>query len=706
MPDIGKFLNPKSVAVVGASSDTKGLRGRIMRVLCGYQYGGTIYPVSRSQGEVLGLKAYPAVDKLPGSCDLAVLIIPAPFVAQQLERCGKAGIRAAAILSSGFAETRDGDGAAWQAEIRDIARRYDMAVSGPNSEGFANLPANLCPTFSPVMEASGTPLLPPHAARQVAVISQSGGIGFSFFDLGRSKSLAFRYIVTTGNEACLEAFDYVEWMLDEGETAAYLLFVEDIRTPATFRRAAEKALKAGTPLIVAKVGQSDAGKRAAASHTASLAGSAEVYRAMFKHYGVIEAADAEEMVDIAAGFAAFGDRLPSSKRVAVCTASGGAGAWMADACSAAGLEVPELDRETRAVIDTQIPAYGTSQNPVDITAQAVHAVGYTTFVRALSRSPAVDAIVGVISARSPRFLEHEQEQLRALARETAKPILMWSYSQPGERSIAIVTGAGYPLFSSMHSCANTLRVMAEYRVQRVYFLARDTPPAIAKAPPLPGGQVLCEWEARGVLAAAGIGAQTIGTLARSADEAAAAARALGGPVALKVQSPDIPHKTEAGAVALNVAIADVRSAYEQVLASAERHAPKATVLGVLVQPMVPKGHEIILGTQRDDRWGPMLMVGLGGVLVEVFNDVALAPVPLTASDARRLVTSLRGARLLHGYRGAPAADIEALVDLVVRLSQFAAAHAEHIAEIDLNPVIVHPQGQGASVVDALIIKRG
>jgi acetate---CoA ligase (ADP-forming) len=706
LPDIGKFLNPKSVAVVGASSDTKGLRGRIMQVMCGYKFAGSIYPVSRSQKEMFGLTAYASVAELPGPCDLAVLIIPAQFVAQELERCGKAGIRAAAILSSGFAEARESEGAVWQAEIQAIAKRYDMAVNGPNSEGFANLAAHLCPTFSPVMEASGKPLLPPNAGRQLAVISQSGGIGFSFFDLGRSKGLAFRYIVTTGNEACLEAFDYVDWMLDEGQTAAYLLFVEDIRNPAMFRLVAEKALKAGTPLIIGKVGQSEPGKRATASHTASLAGSAEVYRGMFKHYGVIEAVDAEEMVDIAAGFATFGTRLPSGKRVAVCTASGGAGAWMADACAAAGLDVPELDTETRSVIDKQIPAYGTSQNPVDITAQAVHAVGYTTFVRALSSSPAVDAIVGVISARSPRFLEHEQEQLRALARETAKPILMWSYSQPGERSIEILSDTGYPFFTSMHSCANTLRAMADYRAERERFLANPPVPASHKTARLPGGPVLCEWEARAVLAGAGIGQNNIGTLARSADEAISAARAIGKPVALKVQSADIPHKTEAGAVAIGVALDDVRATYERILASAKRHAPDAKILGVLVQPMAPKGQELILGIRRDERWGPMLMVGLGGVLVEVFNDAALAPVPLSRDDARRLVGSLRSARLLQGYRGSPPADIDALCELIARLSRFAAEHAGDIEEIDLNPVLVHPAAQGVSVVDALIITRG
>ena len=243
-----------------------------------------------------------------------------------------------------------------QAEIRAIAKRYDMAVMGPNSEGFANIAANLCPTFSPAMEAGDRPLVPAGRPRpQIAVAAQSGGMGFAFFDHGRAKELSFRYIVTTGNEACLEALDFAEFILDEGKTDALMLLLEDVKTAETFRRVAEKALRAGKPIIVNKIGQSDAGVRAAASHTAALAGTYAAYQAMFQRYGIIEGRDIGEMVDIAAGFVAWGQRLPQGRRVVICTGSGGGGGWMADACTAAGLEVPELDAETRAA-HRQAPA--------------------------------------------------------------------------------------------------------------------------------------------------------------------------------------------------------------------------------------------------------------------------------------------------------------------------------------------------------------
>jgi acetate---CoA ligase (ADP-forming) len=712
-PDLGALLWPRTVAVVGASPDTETLRGRIMKVMTGHPFKGALHPISRSHGEVMGLKAYASVADLPAPADLAILIIPAQHVPAELERCGKAGVKSAVVLSSGFAEAVGGDGAVLQDEMRAIAKRYGMAVMGPNSEGFANTAAALCPTFSPAVEPSERPLLPQGRQRgQLAVIAQSGGIGFSFFDHGRAKELAFRYVVTTGNEACLDTLDFADFILDEGKVSALLMLLEDVKSPDSFRRVAEKALKAGVPIIVNKIGQSEAGMRAAASHTAALAGSYEAHRAMFQRYGLIEGRDLGEMVDIASGFVAFGSKLPAGKRVGICTASGGGGGWMADACTAAGLEVPQLDAATRAKIDVHLPAYGTSQNPVDATAQALHKIGYAGLARFVVESPAVDGVVVVMTARNAVNLERQREAMTNLAAETSKPILLWSYTLPAPASVKLLSEAGYPLFTDIPNCARTLRAMADYRALRERFLRPievrapfDVDRAAVKEALTAADSVLCEWEARPILAAYGIGSKGA-ELAESADAAAAAAQRLGGAVALKVQSPDIAHKTEAGAVALNLASADaVRTAYERVLGSARRHSPNARILGVMVQPMASPGREVILGVKRDATFGPLLMVGLGGVNVEIFKDVALTPLPLTESDARAMLERLRGAPLLGAFRGQPAADVGALVDLMVRLGQFASDHAETIAEIDLNPVLVHAQGDGVSVVDALIVKR-
>ena len=712
MSDIGKLLCPQSVAVVGASSDVQGLRGRILQTILSYPFAGRVYPVSRSATEVQGVKAYPSVDILPEPADLAILIVPAQYVPTELERCGRAGIKAAMILSSGFAEEGDA-GARMQDEISVIARRYDMAVSGPNSEGFANIQAAFCPTFSPVFDKNAGPIKPAGAlgAGQVSVISQSGGLGFAVFDRARSRNLAFQHVVSTGNEAALEAFDFVDYMLDEGRTDVFLLLLEDVKAPEKFKRVAAKALRAGKPIIVGKIGRSEAGSRAVASHTAALAGSEASYRAVFNRYGVIEARELDDMIDLAVGFLACGDRMPVGKRIGICTASGGAGVWMADACAAAGLEVPVLDEATRKSIDVHIPSYGTSQNPVDCTAQGVHKLGYATFAHLVAQSPLSDGIVVVVTARRSAFLEIDLPKLENLRKESRKPVFMWTYTLPSERSVEILNAAGYPLFTGAFGCARTIGAMGDYRALRERILNKPqvacTPhPAFdqVRAALAASASVLSEYRARSLLEAYGINGN-IGMLAGSAAEAEAAARMIGGPVAVKVQSVDIPHKTEVGAVALNVASEETRAAYERLLESAKRFVPTAEIEGVLVQPMAPAGREVIVGISRDESWGPLLMLGLGGVMVEAVRDAVLAPVPLDHEEALALIHRLKASAVFGSYRGMPPGDTGALADLMVKLSQFAFDHADDIAEVDLNPVIVHGKGDGVTVVDALIVKR-
>ncbi|MGY8934753.1 MAG: acetate--CoA ligase family protein [Alphaproteobacteria bacterium] len=712
MPDIGALLSPNAVAIIGAAPDEEMLRGRILYVMKQHPFAGAIYPVSRSHDEVQGLKAYPSIEDLPERVDLAIMIIPAQFVPDELERCGKAGVKAVQILTSGFAEEIGDDGAKAQQQLREIAERYDMAVVGPNSEGFASTKVALCPTFSPTFNNQTRPRVPEWRKNgHIAAVAQSGGIGFAFYDRGRPKELPFSYVVTTGNEAAINGFDVIEHIIDRNDTDVFLMFMEDVKDPDTFRRVAEKAMRAGKPLIVTKVGKSAAGERAAASHTAALAGSYSTYQAMFRKYGIIEGRDTDEMVEMAMGFSLFGHCLPKGKRVGIVTGSGGGGGWMADTCSLQGLEVPTLDAATRAVIDARIPAYGTSQNPVDGTAGAVREIGYANLLGMVRDSESVDAIIGITSARRASTYENERENLTKLARETEKPILIWSYTNPADEAVTSLSQIGLPLFTNNNNCARTLYEMSEYRTFRERFLrapeittGSSATRSSAKAALDSAGLVLCEYQARPVLAEYGIG-DGQARMVKSAQEAVDIAAGIDGPVALKVQSPDILHKSEAGAVALSLRVADdVRAAYDKIMASAKAYNSSADIHGVLVQPMAPAGQEMILGVNQDEKFGPILMVGLGGIHVEVLKDVAFSPVPFGTDDARRLLDQLKGAALLHGVRGEAPADIDALVDLMVRLSKFAADHGEQIAEIDLNPVLVHPKGQGVSIADALIVK--
>lgn len=460
------LLSPSTIALVGASPDAHIFRGRTLKVMLGHPYAGRIYPVSRSHAEIQGRRAYPSVAAIPEPVDLAILIIPAEAVPEELERCGAAGVKAAMILASGFAEARGAAGKDLQARVVAIAERYGLVVCGPNAEGYANTAAALCPTFSPAVDNLTVPLVPPWRTRgHIAVVAQSGGMGFSMFDRGRAKELPFSYVITTGNEACLETFEIVDHLLDEGRTDVFLLYLETIRDMRSFERAATRALAAGKPIIAVKIGGSEAGRRASLAHTGAVTGDHAAYRALFRRHGIVEAADLEEMVDLAAVFSLYRDRLPAGGRVGIGSASGGGGGWLADACVAAGLTVPLLDAPTRALLDERIPIYGSSQNPVDATAQAIVQAGYGELARLIIGSPEVDAVIMIVSARLAASFEKDKDKLAAIA-AGPKPIVMWSYTLPSADTTRILSQAGYPLFTSMQSCARALAAMVEYRAVR------------------------------------------------------------------------------------------------------------------------------------------------------------------------------------------------------------------------------------------------
>ena len=711
MPDLKPLLSPDSIAIVGASADMETLRGRLTHALVGHGYDGRIFPVTRSQGEVLGMRAFPSVSALPEPVDLAVILVPAAHVVEALEQCGRRGIRAAVVISSGFAEESNEAARARDVELGKIAERYGIVVCGPNSEGIVNPLKPLVATFSPVFHDPTRSLLPAAStARPIAVSCQSGALTFSFLSRGRDRHLHFTHQVSAGNQTVLEAHDYVDWWLNEGSADIFLLYLEGIRRPDRFRAVAEKAADAGKPLIVAKVGRSAAGRRAAASHTGALAQAGDIDDAIFRHHGIIRGEDLDHMLDVAAAFSFC--RLPRGKRVAVITGSGGSAVWMADILSAHGLELPVLEEDIQQRVLALLPSYASAQNPVDGTAQAIHEVGYARLVEIVRESKRIDTILLIGSLANEVTAAKRAEELADITAATEQPILLSTYTNASPGAMARFAEAGIPCYTSMPSCARAIRALVDYAA----FQAGRGQPMAASATPqgvrdevgralAAAGRVLTESEAKALLARYGV-PRPQEVMATSADEAAQAAARIGGPVALKVQSPDITHKTEAGGIALGiVGETAVREAYERVLGNAKRAYPEAEIHGVLVQAMAPPGREIILGITRDAVFGPMLMVGLGGIHVEVLRDIAFAPVPIGAEQALALLDQLKGAALLGAVRGAPPADRAALAELIARLSRFAADHAELIEEVDLNPVIVHPQGQGVTVVDALIVRR-
>src|SRR5260221_7642361 len=399
MPDLRPLLSPDSIAIIGAAADNS-LRGRLTHQLVEHCYPGRVYPVTRSHKEVLGHQAYATVAEIPEAADLAVILVPAAHVVATIEQCAARGIPAAVVISSGFGEEKSEEAAARDGALRAIAERTGMLIAGPNSEGLVNPLQRLVATFSPVFHDASQPLLPQGSrARPIAVSCQSGALTFAFLSRGRDRQLRFTYQVSAGNQTVLEAHDYVDWVLDAGGADIFMCYLEGIRNTARFRAVADKAARAGKPLIVAKVGRSDAGRRAAASHTGALARAGMADDAIFRHHGVIRGEDLDHMVDIATAFDYC--PLPLGSREAIINGSGGSAVWMADILSAHGLELPVPEDDLHARIMKLLPSYGSAQNPIDATAQAIGELRYAPLVELVAQSERIDTMLLISSLATP-----------------------------------------------------------------------------------------------------------------------------------------------------------------------------------------------------------------------------------------------------------------------------------------------------------------
>jgi acetate---CoA ligase (ADP-forming) len=698
---LGNLLAPASIAILGASPDVTKIRGLLLQVLRKNGYPGRIYPVNPNHARIDGLDCYPRIGAIGKPVDLALLAIPAAQIPPALEACAQAGVRHAVIIASGFAE-EGGPQSELQQRVTQIARRYGIRICGPNTEGFHNEIANVSATFSPAIDQFRGAETIIATSRRIGIVAQSGGIGFSLYHRGRAQGLSFSYVVSTGNEADLTLADFLDYMIDDDATGAVLLFLESVRDPQTFLAAAQRALEQRKPIIAVKVGRSSVGARAALSHTASMTGWDAAYQAVFKTFGIIVASDPDEAIAIAAALTSA--PVPAGARTCVVTVSGGAGAWAADTLASRGLELPELSAGLQQTIRSLIPSYGSARNPIDITAQAVHTGAFLQTIELLSECQETDIIVVVASMARETRVPFDTAALGRVIRISRKPILFYSYTLPSPIARKSMAEAGAVIFTGL-ACIGRA-------VHELMLRARVTPPLDIKVAAVPAtlrkrlreaAGALTEHQSKAILAQYGVRVAP-GRLVRNRDELDEAAPAMDYPLALKAQSPDLPHKTEVGGVRLNVADpAALRVAYEELVSALAVRAPRAKLDGVRLEPMAPAGIEIIVGVIRDDLFGPVLMVGAGGVATELFKDVAYQLAPVDRRRALEMLASLRIKTLLEGMRGAKRADIHALARLIVRISAFAVACRERVREIELNPVIVHAAGKGCSVVDALIV---
>ena len=709
MHALSPLFLPGSVALVGASPDKRNFRGRLVSALLHHRTDAPLYFVSPSHKEIEDMTCHATVREIPEPVDLVILAIPAAAVASVLEECGRANVKAVLIVSSGFSDENTEEGRARQENIKSICRKYGIALLGPNSEGFLATGLPLAASFSAAV-ADGAYHGQTFAAghKGIALVSQSGGLGFGIYNRARLQGLRFTYVIATGNQALLETHDFVDYVLQDLDTNVVVVILEGLIDSSRFFNVLKKAAERRKPVLVCKIGRYEVGVAAVTTHTGTLAGNYQAYQAVFRQYGVQEAHDIAQVIDTAGCFCHLADRLPAGIRIGILTPSGGAGIMLADKCEEQGLEVNELDSLTRRRLAEVLPSYASVTNPVDITAQGVIEVGYAVPLKIMLACSGLDAVIVVCATYTAEYISQDMETLRNIRETSDKPILFCAYTAANPRVAELLAEAGYPFMTDMENCVSALSSMVNYRRYQNSMRSREAPCSTTIPAPVDLNRfsertVLCEYEVKSLLAEAGLPCPT-GALARTVEEAVRYFEQLASPTAMKIQSPDIPHKTDAGGVLLNLdSVQAVREGFSRLTENAALTRPDADIHGVLLEPMSKPGLEMMVGMYRDKDFGLMLSVGAGGLFVEILDDVAMTPVPVSISRARHLLEELKIWKLLTGYRGNKPADVTAFVELMVGLSGFAEANKEYIAELDLNPVTVHPEGQGLTIADALIV---
>src|SRR5438552_3066655 len=543
------FFSPESIALIGASRDLEKIPGRLLSMLRKNEFPGKIYPINPNYGDIDGLKCYPSIADVGQPVDLALVIIPARAVLGALEQCAAAGVKNAVIISSGFAE-EGGDSAAMQDAIAALAKKTGMRISGPNAEGFCSEVQRVAATFSPTVDVKPDAPNLVATGRRIGIVAQSGGIGFAIYHRARALGIALSYVVSTGNESDLGAGEFLDYMVQDASTDVILLFIEGIRDVDKFLAAAKRAAETGKPVIVTKVGRSGAGERAAASHTASMAGWSAAYDAVFAKYGFIVSNDLDEAVTIAAVLAT--NPLPRGDRVAVITVSDGAGIWGADTVAMQGLQVPELSESIQTEIRKLLPSYGAAGNPVDVTAQGVHSGGLQRSIDLLDVSSEVDAIRVVLSLSSDTRMPFKQAELKPVIDAQNKPVVFYSYTLPSDFVRKELAASSAIVLSGLTHVGVGRRQM----VQRAKFTL--APPADASTLVLRDisahltSATLSESESKRLLRQAGIALPDEVLVTEKSALDGAIAR-VGFPLVMKIQSHDIPHKSEVGGVRVNIA---------------------------------------------------------------------------------------------------------------------------------------------------------
>lgn len=684
------LVRPRSVAVIGASDDPTRIGGRPIDYMRRQGFGGTILPVNPNRPTVQGLPAFGSVAALPETPDVAIVAVPGEAAIKAVDDLGAKGCRSAVVFTAGFAEV-DAAGAAMQDRMVAAARHHGMRLLGPNCLGLFNAAINFYPIFSTSFE-QGWPL-----PGKIGIASQSGAYGTHVFAASRMRGIGTPVCITTGNEADVSLGEAIGWMAQAPEVEVICAYAEGIRESARFTAALDLARRNRKPVVLMKVGRSELGSHAAKSHTASIAGDDTITQAVLDEFGVVRATTTEQMLDIA--YAATKRIYPVRNSLGVITVSGGAGVLISDAAEAAGVPMPPMPEASQAHLRSLI-SFCAPRNPVDCTAQAVNqAELFPEFLEATARDGGYAAMLVFLTQTggSTTMAPKLRPYLKAAREKFPDRLWVISAIAPPEK-IRWYEDDGHLVFEDPTRAVAVIEAMGRFGAS---FAAAERAEIVVPRMALPE-TTPSEAEGKRILAAAGVPAVPE-KACTSAEEAVVAAEAFGYPVVAKILSPDILHKSEIGGVILDLGDATaVRAAHATLLARAAERAPGARIEGVLIAKQIRGAVEMALGVTRDPVFGPVAMVGLGGVFIEILKDVAFRRCPFDTTEAEAMIRSLKGFPLLDGARGRPKADVKALAGTLAALSRFAAGAGERLLSVDVNPLLVLPEGQGAFAADAVI----
>jgi acetyltransferase len=698
-PPIEALLKPRAIALVGVSA-RGGAGANILKSGERFGYAIPTWPVNPNTDEIGGQRCYKSLAELPGVPDCVMVAVPAGAVQDVVAQAAALGVRGAYVVSEGFADAANDAGRERQARLVALARSANLALAGPNCMGVASLSHRFAATMADIPSEA--------VAGGISLVSQSGGLMNAFAELTTSRGIGINYLISSGNEAVLEMADYIGFLADDPATRVIACIMEGAKDGRRFRAAVERAARR-KPIVVLKLGRSAFGQRATLAHTGTLAGRHEAFAALFRQNGVALVDSIDALVETAALFDVA--PLPRGDRVVMMTVSGGATSLIGDLGEAAGLNFPPIGETTNAHIQKILGVERAFGNPLDtVGLPRLRKDGnIAAVVQAMLEDDGIDLIGLVLGMRGDGWESHQElvDRMAAAAKDATKPLMVVSFMSNSltRHWRGYAQARGLPLVEDLGRGLQAVRHLIDYAKFRRRPDRRRTAVGRLDSPALPEGRVLTEVESKKVLAAAGLPV-TREALARHPAEAVRIAADIGGAVALKIQSPDIPHKSDVGGVHLGARTpAEVEEAALRVLENARRNCPAATIDGILVQEMVEDGVELILGMTYDATFGPLVVCGAGGVTVEVFKDAAVLLPPFDAQEAAAAIASLKVARLLDGFRGTPPRDLDALVDCCVRFGDFVAATDGAFAAIDLNPVFVCARGRGVRIADALIETR-